>query len=180
MQRFKNFFTEPRVPYGLLTIGIILAMIVGYAAVGSGRLAPLPAPTTPVHYAVGDTIQTDSIALKVESFRFDLKGVPGFAPMPGYQFLMPMVTIANRTNTNFELIPLLFFYIKDSKGNVYHPTAAPIVTDQLTGPILPGEKVREELGFEVPVGTRNPALYFERGTAGHPVIVIDLATSTQP
>jgi hypothetical protein len=73
-----------------------------------------------------------------------------------------------------EMIPLLYFYIKDGAGNVYHPTAAPIMTDQLTGPLLPGETVREEIGFEVPQNIDHPVLYFERGTPGHPVIAVDL------
>jgi len=98
--------------------------------------------------------------------------------MPGYEFVIPTIVITNHLATTLELIPLIYFYVKDSAGNVYHVTAVPTATDQLTGPILPGEKVREEIGFEVPVGIDHPALYFERGTVGHPVIAIDFASSS--
>jgi hypothetical protein len=174
-ERFKNFFSEPRVPYALFFAGIMLAAAVSYLASELGRYVP-PQSVLPAHYAVGDTIETDGVAVSVESVRYDTKGYPGFTPMPGYEFLIPMVDITNHLATNLELIPLIYFYIKDKAGNVYHITAVPIVTDQLTGPILPGENVREELGFEVPQGIDQPTLYFERGTVGHPVVAINLAS----
>lgn len=178
IQQFTHLFTEPRVPYGLFFVGLVIAVAVGYGAAESGRSAPAPVLFS-AHYAVGDTILTDGVAVGVESVRADTKGYPGFTPMPGYQFLIPMVDITNHLATNLELIPLLYFYIKDKEGNVYHSTAVPTNTDQLTGPILPGEKVREEIGFEVPQNIDHPALYFERGTIGHPVVAIDLTTSTE-
>jgi len=176
--RLQRIFTKPRVPYGLFVLGVPLAAAMGYAAVEFGRYAPPTAAAPAKHFAVGDTIETDGVAVSVDSFRYDVKGYPGFTPMPGYQFLIPTVTITNHLATNLEMIPLVYFYIKDSAGNVYDVTAVPITTDQLTGPILPGEKVREELGFEVPVGIDHLALYFERGTVGHPVVAIDLVTPT--
>ena len=177
--RLQRLFAKPRVPYGLFFIGIVLAALMGYAAVELGRYAPQSPATVPAtHFAVGGTIETDGVAVSVDSFRFDTKGYPGFTPMPGYEFLIPTVTVTNNLATNLELIPLIYFYVKDSAGNIYHVTAVPAASDQLTGPILPGEKAREEIGFEVPVGVDHPALYFERGTAGHPVIAIDLITPT--
>lgn len=172
--KLKKLFTEPRVPYGLFFLGIILAVAVGYAAVALGQYTRSLVPITTPHHVMGDIVSSDGITLTAESFRSDTKGFPGFAPMQDYQFLMPMIDITNHTNVSMEVIPLLYFYIKDNAGNVYHPTAAPIMTDQLTGPLLPGETVREEIGFEVPLGIDHPTLYFERGTPNHPVIAIDL------
>jgi hypothetical protein len=176
--KLQQLFTRPRVPFGLFFIGVVLAAAVGYAAVEIEQYAPPPVAISSAHFAVGDTIEADGVAVSVENFRYDTTGYPGFTPMPGYEFLIPTVDITNDLATNLELIPLVYFYVKDSAGNVYHVTAVPTATDQLTGPILPGEKVREEIGFEVPLGIDHPALYFERGTVGHPVIAIDLTTST--
>jgi hypothetical protein len=190
-QRLKRIFVEPQVSYGFFFGAIILVAAISFAAIvfGHDRAALAPAlsasattdtfASTSAHHAIGETITIDEIAFAVQSFRIDAKGVPGLAPMPGYEFFIPTVTITNNTGATFEMIPLLYFYIKDPEGDVYRPTAAPIMTDQLTGPLLPGETVREEIGFEVPLGIDRPALYFERGTSGHPVVAVDLITSRE-
>ncbi|MDR3581982.1 MAG: DUF4352 domain-containing protein [Candidatus Pacebacteria bacterium] len=175
-ERLKRMFVEPRVSYGVFFAGIVLMAAVSFAAIVSGydRALLEPTPVASLHDAIGETMTAADVAFTVNGFRTDAKGVPGLSPMPGYEFLIPAVTLTNNTGADLEMIPLLYFYIKDSEGNVYHPTAAPIMTDQLTGPILPGETVREEIGFEVPLGIDRPALYFERGTPGHPVVAVDL------
>jgi hypothetical protein len=170
----KNIFTKPQIPSGLFIIGIVLAAGVGYTAVALKYLHESSVQIISLHHVAGENIETDGVTLTMESFRVDTKGVPGLAPSSGNEFIMPMVDITNHTNADLEMIPILYFSIKDADGNVYHPTAVPLMTDQLTGPILPGEKVREEIGFEIPLNSKDPALYFERGTPNHPVVAIDL------
>ena len=89
---------------------------------------------------------------------------------------MPMVDVTNHTNAGLEMIPLLYcyFYIKDADGNVYQPTAAPIATGQLTGPILPGKKCAKRSASKCRSILKTPVLYFERGTPGQPIVAVNL------
>ncbi|HVN26213.1 MAG TPA: DUF4352 domain-containing protein [Candidatus Paceibacterota bacterium] len=171
----KKIFTEPKVSYGILVVALLCMAAVSKLAldIGSSQSEGIRAVPS-AHYSVGQAVNANEIALTVDGFREDVEGLPYLKPDAGNKFLIPTVSITNHTASQFDLIPLLFFYIKDAEGNVYDITAAPIHTAQVTGPILPGETVKEELGFEVPANIDHPTLYFERGTPDHLVVAVDL------
>lgn len=170
--RLKSFFVEPKVPYGLLLAGLLITTIVVLIAVRQNRFIASINPFR--HHTMGETVDVNGVSVRVESFRYDTKGKGPFIPQPGNEFLILTIDIQNNTDADFELIPLAYFYIKDAAGNVYNVTDAPVQNSQLTGPILPHENAREEIGFEVPGHIVRPALYFERGTPDHLVTAIDL------
>jgi hypothetical protein len=177
-KRFKDIFTQPWIPVGPFFISLGFMAVATYIAIQLGQFSQGSkiAIVSAEHHAIGENIVAGNSALKVESVRYDTTGNQVLKPEAGNEYLMPTVDITNHSNENLQLIPLLFFYIKDSQGNVYDITAAPIHNDQLTGPILPGETAREEIGFEVPTGIDHPALYFEPGTTGDPVVAVDLSS----
>ena len=74
----------------------------------------------------------------------------------------------------FDFIPLLSLYVKDSSGNVYPETAVASEGSMLSGPLLPHDILREEVGFEVPRGASGLVLYFEAGGTDRNIIAINL------
>ena len=168
-----HIFLAPKVSYGLFAVGLALMAIASYAAVEMGQ-SLRESVSASRHYTIGEVASIQRVSLTVESVRYDAQGDGYIAPKPGRQFLMPTIYVKNGLPTNFELIPLLYFYLKDGKGNVYNTTVGPIHGNQLAGPILPYEGVREEIAFDVPNDIVYPSLYFERGTADHAVGAIDL------
>jgi hypothetical protein len=174
INKVKKFFTEPKIPYGLFALALLVMGGVGYAALWLGQAAQPPLIVDSTHFAIGDTIGVGGFALKVESFRVDYNGDSVLKPSSGDEFLIPTIDVTNHTAVTQDLIPLLFFYIQDAQGNVYHINAVPLQTDQ-TSQILPGETVREEIGFEVPQTINHPALYFQHGPVGTPLVAVDLA-----
>ena len=126
------------------------------------------------HYSIGQNVNINDVSLNVESLRYDIRGSASNQLKSGYQYLITTVVLTNNLASNFEMMPLLYFYIKDGQGNIYNVSVADIYGEQLTGPILPGESVREEIAFEVPINVDKPTLYFQRGTPDHAVVAFDL------
>jgi len=62
----------------------------------------------------------------------------------------------------------------DSAGNVYVVAAIPSQGAQFSGSILPGDTIREELGFEVAQHVSDLTLYFEPGTVDRSMFAVDL------
>ena len=171
--KLKRIFIDPKIPFGWFLFAVLAASLAGVWA--SPYFLPEKNVSNPFkHYSVGETLNTGSVEFRVESFRTDQQAAPPYILNAGNQYLIPTISLTNKTNSNFELIPLLYFYIKDAGGNIYHLTDAPVKIQQLAGPVPAQETVREEIGFEVPKNIQNPTLYFEQGTTGHLVLAVDL------
>ena len=113
---------------------------------------------------LGTEVTTDIMSLRVESVREDPVGALPFVPHEGNTFIIPTVVIENRSTTTRDLIPTLALYIKDSDGNLYNMAVAPLLTEQFGGPVLPHDKIRQEMAFEVKKSAKHLVFYFE--TAG--------------
>lgn len=125
-------------------------------------------------YHLGEEINSGGLSLVVESVRRDDKGSGPLKPIEGNEYVIVKINLKNNTSKSFDFIPLLFFHLKDSAGNVYESTAVPTDGAQLSGALLPQDSIREDIGFEVPKKTGNLVLYFEPGTPGKPTLSIDL------
>lgn len=86
-----------------------------------------------------------------------------FVPHQGNTFIIPTVVITNLSSTTRDLIPTLSLYIKDIDGNIYNMAVAPLMTEQFGGPMLPHDKIRQEIAFEVKKGAKGLVFYFETG-----------------
>ena len=125
-------------------------------------------------HALGETVVLDQMALTVESVRIDATGAGPLAPHAGNIFVVSTITIENRSGQQVEFIPLLQFYLKDRAGNVYNATPVPSNSNELTGPILPHDKLREELGFEVAKNASGLTLYFSPGLSDNAIVAVAL------
>lgn len=166
----RSLFVSPRIPIGVFAFFILCTMaITWYAIATSSRQLP-PPPTSRIE----ETVSLPGTDLVVESVRRDASGAGPLTPHPDNEFIVVMVTLVNTSERTFELVPLLSFHIKDAAGNVYNVTAVPSDSNQLSGPLLPHDTIREEIGFEVPKGASGLRMLFEPGTPGHDVALIDL------
>ena len=174
MKSLKQFFLEPKIPYGVfIVIIIILLLVIWFGNIKGNEIKLLG--LIDIH-RIGDNINTPNFSVNVSSLRRDSVGGGPLVPKPGYEFIVPTISVQNMTDEPIDFIPLLFFYIKDSEGNVYNVTSVPSQTNQLSGPILAHDKLKEEIGFEIPKTAKGLKLYFEPGTTKY-VVVVDLEVS---
>lgn len=173
---FLNFLFSPKVPIAVLlpfvlfTVGVTGYLISTKIIAENTFINSVPPLNTEVVSRV--------ISMRVEKVRQDPIGAGPLTPRNGYTFIIPTITFTNNSTSSFELIPLLALHIKDSKGNVYNVTAIPSETNELSGPILPHDNVREEVGFEVAEGASNLVLYFETGTPERTILTERLYAGT--
>lgn len=167
---------RPSIPGFVFIAFILLAIGVTWCAVANGRQAR-EANLFAAH-AIGDTVRANDVSLVVEKVRRDNQGTGPLTPRPGHEFIIPTIIVKNNGETPFEFIPLLSLYVKDASGNVYPETAVVSDGGVLSGPILPHDVLREEVGFEVPMGAAGLVLYFEVNGAERKIIAVRLESSS--
>ena len=168
----KKFFSEPKISFGMFFgFMFLVAVAVWYGAVKGNQVRI--SNIQDKHY-IGEVVNTPDISLQVESVRVDKIGQPPIVPLPGYKFVIATVSLQNNGDKPFDLIPLLYFYLKDKDGNVFDVVAVPSPTNSLSGPILPHDKIREEIGFQVLENATDLRLYFNSGLPSNNVVAVDL------
>lgn len=166
------FFTQPRVSFGGVLVLVVFSMGVAWCAATWG--INKQSSNLSVVHRVGEVVQTKQIALSVESVRRDEVGAGPLTPREGYEFVVPTITLKNISDAPFDFIPLLYFYVEDNEGNVYSVVAVPSEKNQISGPVLPSDIVREEVGFEVKKGAQGLTLHFTPGTLNQQAVVVGL------
>ncbi len=104
----------------------------------------------------------DRVALRA----LDAKRTPGASPIVApadHVYLVTTVFLGNNTGHTIQVIPLLHFHAKDDRGRVYDVTTNPSGSTQLSGPLLDGDSLQEELSFLIPSDARGLHLIFEPG-----------------
>lgn len=169
----RAFFTIPKIPLGIFALFLVatifitwFSLVIGYQT-KQANLAE--------HQQINETIIVPGVTFAVESVRRDAVGAGPLAPREGYEFVIPTVSITNTGIAPIELVPLLHFHVRDRAGTVYTVAAIPSQGAQFSGSILPGDTIREEIGFEVARGALDLTLYFEPGIADRTMIAVDLA-----
>lgn len=166
------FFKQPKISLGVFLLFIILSVcVVWLAATIGGREQR---SNLSIVHRIGEQVKTDTLIFSVESVRRDEIGAGPLTPRTGYEFIVPTITLKNTSETSFNFIPLLYLHVKDSAGNVYNVVAIPSESNQLSGPILPHDVIREEIGFEVAKGAEGLTLHFDPGTHDQKSVVFDL------
>jgi hypothetical protein len=165
----KYAMTERRYSFQTLSI-------VAITAVGCTILVTMFLPTgLTSHFQyrrpetkVGDTLIIEDISLRV----LQVERIPGQAPVTapaGFEYLVATVFIGNGTSHDIQIAPLLNFHLKDTAGRVFEITANPNATAQLSGPLVSGDSLQEEISFLVPTDARGLVLLYEPGQSGQQV-----------
>lgn len=164
----------------IVVISVIGAMSGGSKEtqkVGENNSSTAPTnTTTPTQetYKVGDQVQSGEHVFSVNAVRKDT-GTGFVKPKSGSVYLIPNVTVENKSNSPVTVSTLLSMYVKDSEGNEYTPTLTSDATGKVDGELLAGEKVKGDVGFEVPSTATGMKFYYEPTWLGsEKTIIVDL------
>ncbi len=137
------------------------ANLIGLGEV-SVNLGPTPVSMEPpadlnlaqqqIVYQIGDIIEISDLAIQVLQVSFPA-GNEIVKPKEDYRFAAVDLTIENTGNTTREISSIIQMYLKDSTGQKYtfHLGAQSIINSGLPDDELqPGEKIRGQIGFQVP------------------------------
>ena len=103
-------------------------------------------------YQIGDLIEISDLAIQVLQVSFPT-GNKIVKPKEDFKFVAVDLTIENKGNTTREISSIVQLYLKDSTGQKYtfHLGAQSIIDSGLPDDELqPGEKIRGQIGFQVP------------------------------
>ena len=127
---------------------------------------PPPAQTTPIAlqtYNIGDVIQIGSLILTVNG----VTNPPGDQfnqPSTGKKFVVVDLTIENKGTTSISVSSLLQMSLKDSTGQKYDvDLMASVASGGSTpdGEIVVGDKLRGQVGFQVPTDATGLMFVFD-------------------
>ena len=174
----RRIFIKPTVPWGVFFAFIFIAM--GITWYGFTKGSQKQETNLLERHVLGEEIVNREVFFTVHSVRHDSKGAGPLVPKKGNEFLGVMFTLYNNSNKSFDFAPLLHFHVKDDAGNIYGVVAIPNSTEQLPGSISPHDKLREEVGFEVPKNARGLTLYFDphfdSSSLDPSIITVDLSS----
>lgn len=158
----------------LTPAALILAVVcsIGLTAITIIDIIPeLAARNTIV--ALGKDIHINGITVNFSHPRKNT-GQPPVQAKNGYSFHFVTMSVRNTSAQTVEVIPLLQLHMKDVQGNVYEATYAPSDSNQLNGPLVPGDALREEIAFEVPDTSSGLYLVFEPGGQHGASVIVHL------
>lgn len=114
--------------------------------------------------AVGETVTLDDLAVTVNG----VSNPPGDSfnrPKEGNQFVVLDITLQNQGAVAMNVSSLLQMWLKDATGQLYTIDYMAVVAAGGTPPegeIAPGETIRGQIGFQVPVDAQNLVFAFDR------------------
>ncbi len=127
-------------------------------------------------FSIGDVIEIGEMTLTVN----EITNPPGdefSKPDEGHKFLVVDVTFENKSAETQTLSSLLQMNLKDDTGQQYDvDLMASIVSDGSTpdGEIAPGEKIRGQVGFQVPEDATGFVFVFDADIFGYGKVLVTL------
>ena len=161
------------------------ANLIGLGEV-SVNLGPTPVSMEPpadlnlaqqqIVYQVGDLILISDLAIQVLQVSYPT-GNAIVKPKEDFKFAAVDITIENQGNTTQEISSIVQMYLKDSTGQKYtfHLGAQSIIDSGLPDDELqPGEKIRGQIGFQVPKDVQGLLFVFDAEIFGFGKVFIAL------
>lgn len=124
-------------------------------------------------YKIADQVKSGDYVFSVNSVRKST-GTQYIKPADGSIYLIPNVTIQNNSKDKATISTLIQMYIKDSEGNKYTPAIFSDATGKVDGELLAGDKVKGDVGFEIPTTAKGLKFYFNPNWISGESIVVDL------
>lgn len=125
--------------------------------------------TTPVSSSgtnsIGNPVVVDSTWTVTVNSAKTSSGDSVFAPKSGNTYLVVDVTVKNTSTSNQTVSSLLLFSLKDSTGQQYDETITDIGKSP-DGTLAPGETLRGQIVYEVPISQRSFTLSFQADFGG--------------
>ena len=127
-------------------------------------------------YQVEDPIEISDLVIQVLGVSYPT-GTDIIKPKEGYKFAAVEIQIENQGSTVQEITSVLQMYLKDETGQKYtfHLGAQSLLESGLPDDELqPGEKVRGEIGFQVPESAQELVFVFDAEIFGFGKVFISL------
>ena len=127
-------------------------------------------------YQVGDTIAISDLQIQALEVSYPT-GTDIIKPKEGFKFVAVEIQIENQGNTVQEITSVLQMYLKDETGQKYtfHLGAQSLLESGLPDDELqPAEKVRGQIGFQVPEAAQDLVFVFDAEVFGFGKIFIAL------
>jgi len=127
-------------------------------------------------YSVGEQIGISGLVIQVLGVSYP-SGTDFVKPKEDYKFVSVDVQIENQGDSVQEITSIVQMYLKDNTGEKYtfHLGAQSIIDSGLPDDELqPGEKVRGQIGFQVPIDTEGLIFVFDAELFGFGKVFIAL------
>lgn len=127
-------------------------------------------------FAIGDVVEIGEMTLTVNEVTYPA-GDEFNEPEPGNKFVVVDVTLENKSAEAKSISSMLQMYLKDDTGQKYDldlmaSTASGGTTPD--GEIAPGEKLRGQVGFQVPEDAQGLVFVYDADVFGHGKVFVAL------
>lgn len=127
-------------------------------------------------YSIGDQIEISNLAIQVLGVSYPA-GTDFVKPKEGFKFVSVDVQVQNLGDTVQEISSIVQMYLKDNTGEkfTFHLGAQSIIDSGLPDDELqPGERIRGQIGFQVPADTVGLIYVFDAEIFGFGKVFISL------
>ncbi len=127
-------------------------------------------------FQVGDQVEISDLVIQVRGVSYP-DGTDIVQPRVGYKFVAVDVQLENQGNSTREITSIVQMYLKDASGQKYtfHLGAQSILDSGLPDDELqPGERVRGQIGFQIPEDTSGLIFVFDAEIFGYGKVFIAL------
>jgi hypothetical protein len=139
-------------------------------------------PPTPTVYQLGDVIAAGDLEITVLGWQIS-PGKDFWKPEEGKIYLIVEVVLENKGDQSRIISPLIQMSLKDADDRSYGinmGASAVAGTKPPEGEILPGERLRGEVGFEVPETAAGFVFVFDPDIFGTGKVLVYLGDSPTP
>ncbi len=127
-------------------------------------------------FLIGDLVEISGLAIQVLQVNYPA-GTEIIKPKEGYKFVAVDVQLQNKGETVQEITSIVQMYLKDSTGQKYtfHLGAQSVIDSGLPDDELqPGERIRGQIGFQVPSDAQGLIFVFDVEVFGFGKVFISL------
>ena len=127
-------------------------------------------------FSVGEQIEISGLVIQVLGVTYP-SGTEIVKPKEGYKFVSVDVQVENQGDSVQEITSIVQMYLKDNTGEKYtfHLGAQSVIDSGLPGDELqPGERIRGQIGFQVPTDSAGLIFVFDAEIFGFGKIFIAL------
>lgn len=127
-------------------------------------------------FLVGDLVEISGLTIQVLQVSYPA-GTEIIKPKEGYKFVAVDVQLQNKRETVQEITSIVQMYLKDSAGQKYtfHLGAQAVIDSGLPDDELqPGERIRGQIGFQVPSDAQGLIFVFDAEVFGFGKVFISL------
>src|SRR5713101_5444617 len=118
-------------------------------------VTPYPTPQT----GIGGTQQSGPWSITINSIKPTVSDNQFEVPKAGNQFVLVNFTAQNTSGGAEDMNPY-YFTLRDSQGTTYDLTALTVASSP-EGTVLPGQKLRGDLSYELPKSLHDVTLQFD-------------------